>query len=326
MLSRLKAACVAAAVLLGGAGEPTGIDTIAAFRAQFGVDPASPERPVHAKGILLQGIFTPSPGAAAFSRAPHFAGPSVHTLVRLDDFAGLVDYPDAGPAAAPRGMSVRFLLPDGTDTDIVAHSYDGFPAATPEEFLAFIRAVTAGNAGAPPGDGVLDRFLSAHPAGRAFRQAPKPAPAGWANESFFGVNAFRFVDASGRGRFGRYRILPVDGDARLSAVEAAAADPDYLRQGLLAQLSGRPVAWRILVQVASDDDVTNDDTVHWATDRRVVELGVLQIDHEAPGGAAAERAVAFSPLNLADGIERSDDPILTARARAYGESFRQRLP
>ena len=324
MLNRFKTGLVAAAVLLGGAGEPIVIDTIAAFRTQFSVDPASPERPVHAKGILLDGVFTPSPGAAALSRAPHFAGPPVRTLVRLDDYAGLADYPDAGPAAAPRGMSVRFLLPDGTDTDIVAHSYDGFPAATPEEFLGYIRAVTAGNAGALPGDGALDRFVDAHPAARSYRQALKPAPAAWANESFFGVNAFRFVNAEERGRFGRYRILPVDGDARLSAEEVAVANPNYLRQGLLARLPGRPVAWRVVVQLAADDDVTDDDTVHWATDRPVVELGVLQIDREAPGGVEAERAAAFSPLNLADGIERSADPILTARARAYGESLRQR--
>src|SRR5580692_11016785 len=42
-------------------------------------------RVVHAKGIVCQGTFTPSKGAATFSRAGHFQDVSVPVTVRLSD-------------------------------------------------------------------------------------------------------------------------------------------------------------------------------------------------------------------------------------------------
>src|SRR5580704_3598310 len=40
-------------------------------------------RPAHAKGILLSGVFTPSPAAAAFTRAPHIERNSTPVTVRF---------------------------------------------------------------------------------------------------------------------------------------------------------------------------------------------------------------------------------------------------
>ena len=45
-------------------------------------------RPAHAKGFLVAGTFTPTPEAAALSRAPHFQAPSTPVTVRFSDFAG----------------------------------------------------------------------------------------------------------------------------------------------------------------------------------------------------------------------------------------------
>jgi hypothetical protein len=51
------------------------------FEALFGVHPGF--RPAHAKGIMLNGSFTPSPEAATLSKAPHFNRPSTPTTVRF---------------------------------------------------------------------------------------------------------------------------------------------------------------------------------------------------------------------------------------------------
>jgi catalase len=91
-------------------------------------------RAVHAKGIVLEGKFTPSPEAAALSKAPHLQGTAVPVTVRFSDFAGVPAIPDSDPNASPRGMAVKFHLPDGSDTNIVTHSYNGFPTATADEF------------------------------------------------------------------------------------------------------------------------------------------------------------------------------------------------
>jgi hypothetical protein len=38
-------------------------------------------------------------------------------------FAGVPAIPDTDPKASPRGLAVKFHLPEGTDTDLVTHSY-----------------------------------------------------------------------------------------------------------------------------------------------------------------------------------------------------------
>ena len=85
-------------------------------------------RAVHAKGIVLEGKFTPSADAATLSKAPHLqSGTTVPVTVRFSDFAGVPTIPDTDPNASPRGMAVKFKLPDGSNSDLVMHSYNGFP-------------------------------------------------------------------------------------------------------------------------------------------------------------------------------------------------------
>lgn len=68
-------------------------------------------RPVHAKGVVCEGSFTPSKDAAALSRAPHFAGKPVPVTVRFSDGSPDPNVPDFSPEAGPRGMAIRFMLP-----------------------------------------------------------------------------------------------------------------------------------------------------------------------------------------------------------------------
>src|SRR6202041_2671006 len=93
----------------------------------------------HAKGVMVEGTFTPNPAAASFSKAPHFAK-AVPVLVRFSDTTGVPTLPDADPNASPHGIAIRFKLPDGTYADIVSISANSFPVATPEDFLAFLQA------------------------------------------------------------------------------------------------------------------------------------------------------------------------------------------
>src|SRR4030095_9416899 len=98
-------------------------------------------RPAHAKGILLAGVFTPSAAGSSLTRAPHLQRPSTPVTVRFSDFAGVPMVPDNDENASPRGIATRFHLADHIHTDIVAHSVDGFPARTAEEFVEFLRAI-----------------------------------------------------------------------------------------------------------------------------------------------------------------------------------------
>src|SRR5258707_14952356 len=117
-------------------------DVIKAFDDLNGVHPG--HRPAHAKGFLVAGTFTPTPDAAALSRAPHFHAASTPVMARFSDFAGVPTVADNDPDhAGPRGFAIRFHLGDHVHTDIVAHSADGFPVRTAPEFVEFLGAVHA---------------------------------------------------------------------------------------------------------------------------------------------------------------------------------------
>src|SRR4029077_20032257 len=194
-------------------------ETIEVFdKANGGVHPGF--RPAHAKGILLTGTFTPSLEAASLTRAPHLHRSSTSVTVRFSDFAGIPTVADNDPqGAGPRGFGVRFHLGEHVHTDIIGHSVDNFPARTVEGLVEFLNAVIATDPNGPHPN-AIEQFLGAHPAAMQFVQTPKPIPTSFARESFFAVSAFKFTNAEGVSRYGRYRILPVAGNEYLD--EAAA--------------------------------------------------------------------------------------------------------
>jgi catalase len=277
----------------------------------------------HAKGVMVDGEFTPSPGAAAFSKAPQFAK-TVPVLVRLSDPTGVPTLPDADPNASPHGIAIRFTLPDGATTDIVSISANGFPVATPEDFLAFLQAAGQSGPGAAHPTPV-EKFLGTHPAAVKFVSTPRPPPVSFGTLAFYGVNAFKFTNAKGASHYARYQMIPVAGEHALTDAEAAKADPNYLMDELPKRLAKGPVSFRLLAQVAASGDSLDDPTSVWPADRELVSLGTISLKAMVKDQATAQRLIMFSPLNLVAGIEPSADPVLLARPSAYGVSFSQRI-
>ena len=78
------------------------------FEALFGAHPGF--RLAHAKGIMLNGTFTPTAEAASLNRAPHLNRPSSPVTVRFSNSTGIPVIPDNDPNADPRGCAVRFYL------------------------------------------------------------------------------------------------------------------------------------------------------------------------------------------------------------------------
>ena len=81
----------------------------------------------HAKGVVVEGTFTPTKDAAALSKAALFQGKAIPVTARFSDSTGLPDIPDGDENANPHGMAVKFRLPDGSDVDIVENSLKLFP-------------------------------------------------------------------------------------------------------------------------------------------------------------------------------------------------------
>jgi catalase len=291
-------------------------------KANGGVHPGF--RPAHAKGILLKGTFAPAPEAASFTRAPHLQRSSTPITVRFSDFAGVPAVADNDPeGAGPRGFAARFHLAEHVHTDIIGHSVDDFPVRTAEGLIEFLNAVIATDPKGPHPN-AIEQFLGAHPAAMRFVQIPKPIPTSFARESFFAVSAFKFTNANGVSRHGRYRVLPVAGNEYLSETEAAARSPNFLFDEIKERVAKEPVRFRVVVQLAESSDTTDDATVRWPEQRPQLALGEITLDHTAPNNAGEQQHIIFDPIPRVDGIEASADPLFEPRANVYLMSGRRR--
>jgi catalase len=298
-------------------------DVIDAFdKADGGVHPGF--RPAHAKGVILTGQFKPSAEAPSLTRAPHIQRSSTPVMVRLSDFAGVPNVADNdGQNASPRGCAIRFNLAEHSHTDIIAHSVDAFPANTAEGFVEFLNALISTDFSGPHPN-AFEQFLGSHPAALAFVQAPKPIPTSFAHESFFSVSAFKFTDAQGASRFGRYRIVPVAGRDDLDDAEAAAKAPNFLMDEVQTRVTKDPVKFRVVVQLAEDSDITNDATVRWPESRKLLTLGEITLSGVLENNAGEQQQIIFDPIPRVDGIEASADPLFEPRANVYLMSGRRR--
>jgi catalase len=281
-------------------------------------------RPVHAKGEMYSGAFTPSADAARLTRAPHASRTSTPVTVRFSASGGVPTVADNAPeGSSPQGMATRFHLADHVHTDIIAHSFNGFPARNGEELLEFFRAAAASGPGVPAPPPIV-AFLASHPAAKAFVEAPKPIPVSFARQSYFAINAFRFTNAEGQSRFGRFRLVPGAGSEFLTEEQAKSKTTDFLGAEMSERLSKGPATFRVLVQMAEDGDDVTDATVIWPETREMVEFGTVMLTERVDELAPERRKIIFDPVPRVDGIDPSGDPLTEVRSDVYLLSGRRR--
>jgi catalase len=286
----------------------------------FGLHPGF--RAAHAKGLMCSGTFTPSPEAAKLTRAPHASRPSTPVTVRFSDSTGVPTIPDNDPQrSGPRGIAVRFHLGDHVHTDIIAHSTNGFPTRTGQEFLEFLRAVAAFGAGKPE---ALGTFLATHPSARRFVEAAKPIPTSFAREAFFAVTSFQFTNAQGISRHGRFRIRPEAGTEYLTDEEAARKSANFLFEEIGPRLAQGPVRLGVFVQMAAQGDDVADASVPWPDSRQEIPFGKLTLTARVDDQEPERRKIIFDPVPRVAGIDPSGDPLTEVRADIYLLSGRRR--
>ena len=316
----LKTACVTAGLLSfmtynATAQNQTQTSTpgqlVDALHAAFG-DHHS--RAVHAKGIILEGTFTPDPQAATLSRAFHLQHENSRVTVRFSDFTGIPDIPDNIGLANPRGLAIKFQMADGRNTDIVSHSFDGFPTATTDQFRELLLAISTSGANAPkPTD--LDKFLDTHPIAKAFLTTQK-SPSSYAAISYFGVNSFKFTNSKGKTKIIRYQFIPEQGEQLLSPEQMAKEDAGYLQKEIRERLAKNSIRFNMYAQIAEAGDKTDDPSIAWPDSRKRILLGVIEIKSIADNSPTGDKTLSFIPNNIPPGIETAD-PMLNFRSRAY---------
>src|SRR5262249_36134017 len=152
----------------------------------------------------------------------------------------------------------------------------------------------------------------------------KPIPTSFARENYFAITAYKFTNAEGVSKFGRYRILPVDGTEYLDDAATAKKDGNFLFDELKARIAREPVRMKVVVQLANSDDVVDDATIQWPENRLTVNFGTLELTSTVENDAAEQQKIIFDPIPRVDGIEASADPLLDPRANLYLASGRRR--
>jgi catalase len=301
--------------------DPVEVQIVDALNKAFGVHPGF--RANHAKGIVVEGSFKASPEAASLSKASLFTGATIPVTARFSDATGIPTVPDGSGAANPHGMAIKYHLPDGSDTDMVINSLKFFPVANGEDFRDLNLALAASPPGAPKPT-KLEQFIAAHPTVLPALMTAA-TPDSFADEQYYGIDAFVFVNASGARQAVRYQMVP-ERIVHLEPAEAAKKAPDFLIDELQERLKSGPVKFRLKAQLAAQGDPTADATKPWPDDRKLVDLGELTIDKAVANSLEAQKPLGFLPGLLTDGIEESDDPLIDVRDGAYAVSYSRRNP
>lgn len=258
----------------------------------------------HARGLLVEGRFRASHDAARASTAPIFAGAEQPILVRFSSAGPDPDVAEDNSAAEPRGIAIRI----GAEKPmvLVGHSLDGFPAADPETFLAFLRALGA----AEQEPDRIAAHVAGNPAAQRFDDARARATAdSFARLTYHMLHSYRLTGPDGQARIGRLTIV---GDVAASAEHEGR---NRLERDMRGRLAAGPVPLHLDFVEATSEDV-RDITRPVRSACGATRLGTLILDRIATD-QDRQRSLVFDPSDLTAGITFAGDAMIDARLRAY---------
>lgn len=286
------------------------------FQKVFGDHPGF--RKNHAKGVSVVGHFMSNGNAAALSRAAVF-GPGEAPVAGRFSLAGGNPTVADTPGAA-RGLGLAIGFPGTGQWRTAMLNIPVFLDNSPQGFYDRLLASKPLAGTGKPDPKVMADFLSRHPetaAAMALVKKSPPAP-GFADSTFWGLNTFYLVNHSGARTPVRWSFVP-----QQTALPPKSDDPNALFDALILQLKKAPLQWNLRLTVGRDSDPI-DPTLPWPADRQVIDAGVLTLTEAQTDAAGNARDINFDPLVLPDGIEPSDDPLLSARSAVYAGSYRAR--
>lgn len=286
------------------------------FQSVYGLHPGF--RRNHAKGVAVSGYFDSNGGGRQLSSAAVFGAghwPVVGRFSLGGGNPGVADTPKA-----PRGLGLAIGFAGRNQWRTAMLNFPVFPVNSPQAFYDQVLASKPDPATGKPDPAALTAFYAKYPASAAAaavlkRQSPT---AGFADSTFSSLNVFYFVSDSGNRTPVRWSFVP-----RQVAQPAMQDGRNGLFDALVRQLHGTPLQWDLHLTMGTPTDPL-DPTIAWPAQRRVINAGTLVLDHimaDRPGNA---RDISFDPLVLPNGIEPSDDPLLSARSAVYAQSYRAR--
>lgn len=287
------------------------------FLTVFGRQPSF--RKNHAKGVVVGGYFDSNGNGRELSRAAVFRPGRTAVVGRFSLSGGNPAVVDSPTIA--RGLGLVFGFAGNQQWRTAMLNLPVFPDNSAQGFYDRLFASKVVPGTGEPDPAAMSRFLANHPetAGAMAIVDGQPRTPGFADSTYRSLATFYFVNAAGQRTPVRWSLVPLQ----------RALPPSTGLNGLFAplirQMRAQPLCWRLMLTVGSPSDPVHDATLPWPPDRRAIDAGTLtltSIDSDRPGNA---RDVNFDPLVLPDGIEPSDDPLLSARSAVYRASYRKRL-
>ncbi|MFB7813623.1 catalase [Paenibacillus chitinolyticus] len=295
------------------------------------------ERPVHVKGSGAFGYFQTVHSMAAYTKLCFLQNPGqqVPVTVRFSLAVSNKGTPDTSRNV--RGFSTKFYTEQGV-FDLLCNHIPVFSVRDAIRFPEFVQAFSPSPvnnlldperlwsfvARAPESTHFLVRLYSNAGTVKSYRHIPGHS-----------VNTYVWRNARGVRTFVKYHWIPFAGVQVIDRREAArlSENPDFAGKDLFDTLAaGKTVEYGLHVQLMNPDDEANlpfdplDDTKVWDEKQYpLLPVGRLVLNRNPDNYMDQVEKIAFSPSNLLDGAELSDDKLLQGRANIYWDSQRRRL-
>jgi len=296
------------------------------------------ERQVHVKGFGAFGYFQTTNSMKKYTKLCFLQTPGkqVSVAVRFSFAVSNQGTPDTSRTA--RGFSTKFYTEDGIFDLLCNH----IPVLFVRDAMRFPEAIAAFSpslvnnltysenlwsfvARAPEAMHFITRVFSDEGTLKSFRHMPG-----------FSVNTYVWKNSEGVRRYVKYHWVPLAGEQYIDSQEAtmlAGTNPNVAGQDLYDTLAcGKTVQYELRVQLMDPNDECSlpfdplDDTKIWDECKYPwIPVGRMVLNCNPDNFMDQVEKIAFSPANLLEGVELSDDKILQGRANIYWDAQRRRL-
>ncbi|WP_433774030.1 catalase [Bacillus wiedmannii] len=296
------------------------------------------ERPVHVKGYGAFGYFQTIYPMSEHTKLNFLqnSNEKVPVMVRFSFAVSTKGTPDTSRNV--RGFATKFYTNDGI-FDLLCNHIPVFSVRDPMRFPETIKALLPS-----PKNNLIDpnsfwNFVARAPESIHF-VVRLFSDTGTAKSlrhiSGHSVNTYVWRNTEGNRKYVKYHWYPFEGVQYINSVEAnklAAENPDYSGKDLYdAIANGKPVEYGLYVQLMDPKDEAHlsydplDDTKVWDEKTYpLIPVGKMILNKNPENYMEQVEKVAFSPSNLLDGAELSDDKMLQGRANIYSDSQRRRI-
>ncbi|MGN4422403.1 catalase [Bacillus cereus group sp. MYBK30-1] len=296
------------------------------------------ERPVHVKGFGAFGYFQTIYPMSEHTKLNFLqnSNEKVPIMVRFSLAVSTKGTPDTSRNV--RGFATKFYTKEGV-FDLLCNHIPVFSVRDPMRFPETIKALLPSPknnlidpdrfwsfvARAPESIHFVVRLYSDAGTAKSLRHIPGHS-----------VNTYVWRNAQGNRKYVKYHWYPFEGVQFINSEEAnklAAENPDYSGKDLYDAIeAGKSVEYGLYVQLMDPKDEAHlsydplDDTKVWdEKEYPLMPVGKMVLNKNPENYMEQVEKVAFSPSNLLDGAELSDDKMLQGRANIYSDSQRRRI-